>query len=218
MGTAIWTRHMGRHESVGLNIYSRAVSSAEAYPLTSTAQADRPQPVLRFGHENHQPLNYLPASARVTPPSGAPCGVSASRATSANTTSKPPSATEGRSQRLNSQGEWFLGTPLAWTSDSRFPVVRRCSSNSSRLLFPIHGLQFNCLTRRFGDETSVCSRGVILITQVQSEYNDPEYYSGHRQSIEKNRAKQTGFTYALHCDQETEMIHRAGAACATHSR
>ena len=28
---------MGRHESVGLNIYSRAVSSAEAYPLTSTA-------------------------------------------------------------------------------------------------------------------------------------------------------------------------------------
>lgn len=51
-------------------------------PAYLNCRAGRPQPVLRFGDENHQPSNSARASARVAPPSGAPCGVSALRATS----------------------------------------------------------------------------------------------------------------------------------------
>jgi len=170
---------MGRHESVWLNIYSRAVSSAEAYPLTSTTLGWPSSTSVSIWHENHQPSNCSRASARVTPPSGAPGGVSASRATS---------ATQHQSRLVRRRAGVKDSTVRANGSSERrlrehrthvfrwFDAVLQIRRAS---FFPIHVLQFNCTTRRFGDETSVCSRGALLITQVKSENNDLEYYSGH---------------------------------------
>ena len=132
------------------------------------------------------------------------------------TQSKPPGATEGRSLRLNGQGDMVsrdatcvnIGLTFSGGSTPFFKFVAPPFRN--------HVQQFNCTTRRFGDETSVSSRGTTVITYLFREHNDPEYYSSPSAAIGKNHANVLQIRHTLHWNPETETIHRAGAACAAH--